>query len=119
MTFTPKSNPRREYLQQENLRVQASPSLAEKFPNLKTVTVELSHYDSEGVTRSSQVKYTANVERLCQPLQQSSPDTLVRRASTAAASAWLKSKSPRTHSWLWQPTRKTDFACSTLAVYLT
>ena len=61
MTFIPKNSPRRDYLHQENLRVQASPSLAERFPDVKTVTVELGHYDSQGLTRHSQIKYTANL----------------------------------------------------------
>ena len=63
MTFTKKTNPRREHLQQQHERAQASPSLAERFPGLKAVTVELGHYDAEGVSRNSQIKYTANVVR--------------------------------------------------------
>lgn len=62
MTHSPRTSPRNEYLQQENQRVQASPSIAEKFPCLKTVTVDLGHYDPEGLTRSSQIKYTVNLE---------------------------------------------------------
>ena len=48
-------------MQQENLRVQQSPTLKEKFPKLKMLSVELSHYDPTGVSRSSQVKQTVNV----------------------------------------------------------
>src|SRR6478735_763625 len=57
-----KTNPRGEYLLQENLRVQASPSLAEKFPQLKSTTVDLSYYTAGGAACSSQVKYTVNIK---------------------------------------------------------
>lgn len=62
MTHTPRINPRKEFLQQEKLRVDASPSLVQKFPTLKTLTVDLGHFDSDGVARRSQIKYTVNVE---------------------------------------------------------
>ena len=62
MIQSPRTSPRSEYLQQENLRTQQSPSLKEKFPALKSVTVDLGHYDPEGLARSSQIKYTVNVE---------------------------------------------------------
>jgi len=61
MIQSPRTSPRSEYMQQENLRVQQSPTLKEKFPKLKMLTVELSHYDPTGVSRSSQVKQTVNV----------------------------------------------------------
>ena len=62
VTHNPRTSPRGEYQQQENQRAQASPSLAEKFPSLKTLTVELSYFDSEGLIRNSQIKYTVNPE---------------------------------------------------------
>ena len=61
MIQSPRTSPRSEFMQQENLRVQQSPTLKVKLPKLKTLTVELSHYDPEGVSRSSQVKQTVNV----------------------------------------------------------
>lgn len=61
MIQSPRTSPRSEFMAQENLRVQQSPTLKEKFPKLKTLTVELSHYDPTGVSRSSQVKQTVNV----------------------------------------------------------
>ena len=61
MIQSPRTSPRSEFMQQENLRVQQSSTLKEKLPKLKTLTVELSHYDPEGVSRSSQVKQTVNV----------------------------------------------------------
>src|SRR5436190_17339569 len=60
---SPKINPRAEYLRQENLRVQASSWLAEKFPELNSTTVDLGYYDAGGLARSSQIKYTVNLER--------------------------------------------------------
>jgi hypothetical protein len=59
---SPKTSPRGEYLQQENLRVQASPTLAEKFPQLKSATMDLGYYDGEGIVRSSQIKYIVNLK---------------------------------------------------------
>src|SRR6266568_4749407 len=55
------TTPRGEYALQENLRVLGSPSLAEKFRKLRTLTVDLSYFDAEGDTRSSQIKYTVNL----------------------------------------------------------
>ena len=59
---SPKISPRVEYLQTEKVRVLESPSLAEKYRKLKSLTVELSHYDPTGVTRNSQIKYSVNLE---------------------------------------------------------
>jgi len=61
MTHTQRNSPRGEYLQQENLRVLESHTMAEKFPALKSLTVDLGHYDSEGRSRNSQIKYTVNL----------------------------------------------------------
>src|SRR5437867_13420508 len=52
---------RAEYRQQQGQRVRDSGSLADKFPELKSLTVDLTYYDSEGVTRSGQIKYTVNL----------------------------------------------------------
>jgi hypothetical protein len=62
MIHSPRTSPRSEYLQQENLRVKDSPSLAEKFPRLKSLTVDLGYFGEEGVTCSSQIKYTVTLE---------------------------------------------------------
>jgi len=58
----PKTSPRSEYLLAEKQRVNESPSLADKFQKLKSLTVDLGYYDQEGVTRNSQIKYTVNLE---------------------------------------------------------
>lgn len=62
MMQSPKTSPRNEYLLQEKQRVHESPSLAQTFQKLKTLTVDLSYYDPEGITRGSQIKYTVNLE---------------------------------------------------------
>ncbi|MSU59716.1 MAG: hypothetical protein EXS35_16375 [Pedosphaera sp.] len=58
----PRTSPRSEYLLKEKQRVLESPSLAEKFHKLKSLTVDLVHFDPEGVTKNSQIKYTVNLE---------------------------------------------------------
>ncbi len=40
-----------------------APCLADKFPQLKSLTVDLGYYDAEGVTRNSQIKYVPNLDR--------------------------------------------------------
>jgi|ERR1043165_4648635 hypothetical protein len=58
----PRTSPRNEHLQREKIRVEASPSLAEKYPELKSLTVELGYYDSAGRSRNSQIKLTVNLQ---------------------------------------------------------
>ncbi len=57
-----KFTPRADYRLAEAQRTQASVSLAEKFQELKSLTVEFGHFSPEGVTRNSQIKYTVNPE---------------------------------------------------------
>jgi len=59
---SPRISPRNEYLLRENLRVEASPTLAQAFPDLKSMTVDLGFYDAEGHSCRSQIKYTVNLE---------------------------------------------------------
>jgi hypothetical protein len=56
-----KAGPRFEYREQEGQRVKESPTLSEKFPQLKSLIVDLGYYDSGGVTKNSQIKYTPNL----------------------------------------------------------
>ena len=42
--------------------MKASPCLADKFEKLKSLTVNVAHYDSKGVTQNSQLKYVVNIE---------------------------------------------------------
>jgi hypothetical protein len=55
------SGPRFEYREQESQRVKESPSLSDKFQQLKSLAVDLSYYNSEGVTKNSQIKYEPNL----------------------------------------------------------
>ena len=51
---------RADYRQQESERTKESVTLSEKFRELKSLTVELAYFGSDGVTRNSQIKYTVN-----------------------------------------------------------
>src|SRR5262245_18455216 len=53
---------RAEYRQEEGQRIRNSASIVKKFPELKTLTVELAYYTSDGVNKSSQFKYMVNLE---------------------------------------------------------
>ena len=52
---------RAEYRLQENQRIMNSVSLSSKFQQLKSLTVDLLYYNSEGVTKNSHVKYSVNL----------------------------------------------------------
>ena len=56
-----KIGPRAEYRQSEDKRIKETPSLAEKFTQLKSLTLDLAFYNPGGVTKSSQIKYTVNL----------------------------------------------------------
>jgi hypothetical protein len=58
----PKPNPHAEYRQKENLRISASPSLAARFPGLKSLTAVLAYYESDGMFKTTEIKYTANLD---------------------------------------------------------
>ena len=62
MTHQQRTSPRAAYRQQQSQRVLESASLSNKFPKLKTLTVDLALYDPEGLSKSSEVKYTVNLE---------------------------------------------------------
>ena len=57
-----KTNPRAEYRLREIQRINQSPSLAEKFPKLKSLKVDLSYFDPGGLTRTGELRYKVNVE---------------------------------------------------------
>jgi hypothetical protein len=52
---------RAEHRQRQRQRVKDSLSLADRFARLKSLTVELSFYDPDGLARSSQLKYKVNL----------------------------------------------------------
>ncbi len=58
----PKRNPRQEYRLKQRERIEASPSLAKKFPRLKGLKVTLEFFDPAGSTRQGEVKCKLNVE---------------------------------------------------------
>jgi hypothetical protein len=55
-----KFTPRADYRQGEAQRTEESVSLAEKYRELKSLTVEFGYFSPEGITRNHQIKYTAN-----------------------------------------------------------
>lgn len=56
-----KTNPRAEYRLREIQRVNDSASLAATFPNLKTLTVNLAYFDTDGLTKNGEMRYKVNV----------------------------------------------------------
>lgn len=56
-----KTNPRAEYRLREFQRANSSPSLAEKFPKLKSLKVDLSYFDPDGLNKTGELRYRANV----------------------------------------------------------
>jgi hypothetical protein len=61
MMYQQRHGARAEYRQQESQRVKDSASLANTFRKLKSLTVGLAYYDPEGVNKTSEVKYTVNL----------------------------------------------------------
>ena len=57
-----KANPRAEYRLSETLRVNSSVSLAEKFPKLKSLKVDLLYFDADGTTKTGELRYKVNVQ---------------------------------------------------------
>ncbi|HXT10122.1 MAG TPA: hypothetical protein VN873_01060 [Candidatus Angelobacter sp.] len=56
-----KTNPRAEYRLREIQRINESASLAEKFPKLKSLKVDLSYFEPDGLTRTGELRYKVNV----------------------------------------------------------
>lgn len=55
-----KFTPRADYRIAQSERTKASPSLSEKFQELKALTVEFGYFTAEGISRNSNIKYTVN-----------------------------------------------------------
>ena len=62
MPLVKKVSPRVQYRLQQSERVNNSPNLAEKFPQLRKLQVNIDHLDSAGVGRDGGMKYRANLE---------------------------------------------------------
>lgn len=56
-----KTNPRAEYRLREIQRVNNSASLAEKFPALKSLKVDLCYFDPDGLSKTGELRYKVNV----------------------------------------------------------
>jgi hypothetical protein len=56
-----KANPRAEYRLREIERVNKSASLAEKFPKLKSLKVDLVYFDPDGLNKTGELRYKVNV----------------------------------------------------------
>ncbi len=59
--YEPKPNPRKEYRKQESRQVEDSPTLAQAFRDLKSLTVDLAYFSPGRFARNSQIKYTVNL----------------------------------------------------------
>jgi len=57
-----KTNPRADYRLRQIQRANESASLAEKFPKLKSLKVDLSYFEPDGLTRTGELRYKVNVE---------------------------------------------------------
>ena len=55
-------NPRAEHRQAQRQRVDEAVSMAKKYPQLKTLKVELEFVNREGMTKTTEMKYSANPE---------------------------------------------------------
>src|ERR1041385_4813405 len=56
-----RTSPKAEYRLQQIQRANDSASLAEKFPKLKSLTVDLAYFEPDGLTRNGGLRYKVNV----------------------------------------------------------
>ncbi len=59
----PRRSPRQEYRSKQRELIEASPSMAEKFPRLKALAVTLEFFDPTGSTKQGEMKCKLNVEQ--------------------------------------------------------
>jgi len=60
---TAKPNPRREFRLKQRERIEASPGMAEKYPHLKSLQVNLKYFDANGTSQTGAMKYKLNVKQ--------------------------------------------------------
>ncbi len=60
--YVPKRSPRQEYRLKQRERIEASPAIAKKFPELKALKVTLEFFDATGSTKQGEMKCKLNVE---------------------------------------------------------
>jgi len=63
MMYRLREGPRFDYREQESQRVKESPCLANKFPQLKSLALDMGFYNCKGVSKNSQIKYEPNLEK--------------------------------------------------------
>jgi len=56
-----KRGARAEYRQQEGQRTQDSASVADKFPQLRSLRVDLTYVNTDGLSENNEIKYTVNL----------------------------------------------------------
>ena len=56
-----KRGARAEYRQQESQRTLNSVTVADKFPQLKSLSVDLSYFNPDGHSQNNEIKYTVNL----------------------------------------------------------
>jgi hypothetical protein len=59
--FQKRLGPKAEYRERQKQRVIKSPTLANQFPKLKSLTVTLEHQNADALNRRSHLKYTVNL----------------------------------------------------------
>jgi len=69
------SGARAEYQERQRLRVQESPSLANQFPQLKSLTVKLKYHDSENREKRNRLKYMVNLDNVKSVFRFKCPNT--------------------------------------------
>jgi hypothetical protein len=58
----PKRSPRQEYRLKQQERIEASPSMAAKYPRLRGLKATLEFFDSAGSTKQGEMKCKLNIE---------------------------------------------------------
>ena len=58
----PKRNPRQEYRLKQRAQIEASPLMAARFPELKSLRVTLEYFDATGTTKNGEMKCKLNVD---------------------------------------------------------
>jgi hypothetical protein len=56
-----KTNPRAEFRRLQIQRANDSVSLCQKFPELSSLKVDIAYFDSDGLTRTGELRYRVNV----------------------------------------------------------
>ena len=59
--YSQRPSPRKDYRQNQNQRVNASATLAEQFPELTALIVDLVYFSRGSFTRNSEIKFTVNL----------------------------------------------------------